>query len=54
MACKSVQRPSEQNQVEGLLQRLALEKLTYVEKGKYITSVKIWRSFLEDDSVETL
>ena len=47
MAWKSVPRPSKRNWIEGLLQCLALEKLTYVVKGKYYTFAKIWGSFVE-------
>lgn len=43
---KSIHRPSKQSWIEGLLQSLALEKLTYAVKGKYNTFIKIWGSFL--------
>ena len=47
LSWKSVHRPSMRVWVEGLLQCLALQRLTYVIKGKYNTYVKIWGSFME-------
>lgn len=47
LSWKSVHRPSKHIWIEGLLQCLALEKLTYVVKGKYNTFVKIWGSFMQ-------
>ena len=44
---KSVNRPSLQIWLEGLLHSLALEKLTLTIKGKFSTFEKIWRSFME-------
>lgn len=47
MAWKSVQRPSSQSWLEGLLQCIAMEKLTYIVKGKHHVFLKMWGSFME-------
>lgn len=47
LSWKSMYRPCKQKWAEGLLHCIAMEKLTYLIKGKYNRFVKIWDAFME-------
>lgn len=47
LSWRSMYRPSKQMWTEGLSHCIAMEKLTYIIKGKYNTFIKIWDSFME-------